>query len=409
MLADSSGASSGLDFNPLLDAEFINDPLPVLRSAWAETPIVRHDNLVTTYSVFGYDDVRSIFLDPDVFGSEMPQEQKDASLGALLDNLIAVDPPRHTRLRKIANTAFIPPVIAGFEAQARELVAELVDEILEKGEVDIVNDFSAQITVGMITSILGLPREDWPQIRQWTTDISNNIMADIWLKERDVEREAVTARVVAELADYFHDYIADRKRAPREGDLMSLFMTADVEGERLTDRELEGTAMLLLLAGNETTTNLITNFFRNMANHPDQADKLRNNRELVKPALEETLRYTPSLRGTARRVKRPVELLGEQLEPGNAVFAWIATANRDPNYFSDVDVFDIERKPNRHIAFAAGPHICLGAPLARLEGRTVADAFATRIADVELVGGAEVAPNAIMDNVLSQRLRLKAS
>ena len=398
-----------IDFNPLLDPDFINDPLPILRSAWAETPIVRHDNLVTTYSVFAYDDVKSVFIQPDVFGSEMPQEQKDASLGALLDNLIAVDPPRHTRLRMIANTAFVRPVIAGFESQARELVNALLDEVFDKGDVEIVNDFSAQVTVGMITSILGLPADDWPQIREWTTDISNNIMADIWLKEKDPEREAVTARVTRELADYFHDYIEERKRRPKEGDLVSLFMNTEVEGERLSDKEVEGTAMLLLLAGNETTTNLITNFLRNMARHPDQAEKLRAHPELFKPALEETLRYAPSLRGTARRVKQSTDLLGERLEPGDAVFAWIATANRDPKFFERVDDFDIERKPNRHISFAAGPHLCLGAPLARLEGRMVAEAFASRIADIELVGEAEVAPNAIMNNVLSQRMRLRAA
>ena len=394
------------DFNPILDADFIADPLPVLREAWAESPIVRHENLVTTWSIFAYDDVRSIFLDPDVFGSEMPQEQKDASLGALLDNLIAVDPPRHTRLRKIANTAFIPPVIAKFEQQARSLVDELTESILDKGEVDIINDFSAQVTVGMITAILGLPQEDWPQIRQWTTDISNNIMVDIWLKERDPEREAVTARVTAELADYFRDYIAERKRQPKEGDLVSLFMTTEVDGERLTDQEIEGTAMLLLLAGNETTTNLIANFFRNMAHFPDQAAKLKENTELVRPAIEETLRYTPSLRGTARRVKQDTVLLGEQLKPGDAVFAWIATANRDEKMFDRPDDFDITRKPNRHIAFAAGPHICLGAPLARLEARLAAEAFAEHIGSVELLGEPDVAPNAIADNILSQQVRV---
>ena len=397
------------EINPILNAEFIQNPLPFLRNAWSASPIVRHDNLVTTYSVFSYDDVKNVLVNFEVYGSEMSQEQKDAALGALLDNLIAVDPPRHSRLRKIANTAFMPPVIARFEEQARQLVNNLMDEVLEKGDVDIVNDFAAQVTVGMITNILGLPAEDWPKIRQWTTDISNNAMADIWIKERDSEREAVTARVIEELAEYFHDYIEDRKRNPKEGDIVSLFMTTEVDGERLSDKEIEGTAMLLLLAGNETTTNLITNFFRNMANNPGQAAKLRSDEQLVRPAIEETLRYTPSLRGTARRVRQPVELHGHQLEPGDAVFTWIETANRDPDKFERVDEFDIERKPNRHIAFAAGPHLCLGAPLARLEARMVAEAFQKRVANVELLDDAEVAPNAVMNNVLSQRVRLTAA
>ena len=402
----SSGDRVLRDFNPILDPDFIADPLPILRDAWAESSIVRHDNLVTTYSIFAYTDVRSIFLNPDVFGSEMPKEQKDASLGALLDNLIAVDPPRHTRLRRIANTAFIPPVIAKFEQRARVLVDELTTNILEKDEFDVINDFAAQVTVGMITAILGLPSQDWPRIRQWTNDISNNVMADIWLKEPDSEREAVTARVTSELSDYFRDYIAERKRKPKEDDLISLFMTTEVEGERLSNEEIEGTAMLLLLAGNETTTNLIANFFRNMARFPDQAAMLRKNPELVRPAIEETLRFSPSLRGTARRVKQETELLGQRLMPGDAVFAWIATANRDSEVFNRPDEFDISRKPNRHIAFAAGPHVCLGAPLARLEARLTAESFANRIAKVELLSDPEIAPNAIADNTLSQLIRV---
>lgn len=395
-----------VDFNPILDPEFIKDPLPILLKAWSETPILRHDNLVTTWSVFSFDDCRALFTDPDVFGSEIPQENKDASLGALLNTLIAVDPPRHTRLRKIANTAFIPPVIRGFEEQTRALVNRLIDEVLEKGDIEIVNDLSAQITVGMITAILGLPASDWPQIRKWTTDIANNTMADVWLKERDPEREAITARVTGELADYFHDYIEDRKNHPREGDLISQFMTAEVEGERLTDEEVEGTAMILLLAGNETTTNLITNMFRNLANNPDQLKKLKGNPELAKTTVEEVLRYSPSLRGTARRVKQPVSFCGEQLGPGDVAFAWLSTANRDPSKFERPHDFDIERKPNRHTAFAAGPHLCLGAPLARLEGRMVAEAIASRVGSIELLGEPDVAPSAVMDNVLSQRVRL---
>ena len=398
-----------LDINPLLNAEFIENPLPGLMEAWSKGPIMRHENLTTTYSFFSYEDARSILLDYETFGSEIPQENKAAAVGPLLDNLIATDPPRHTRLRILANTAFAPPVIRGFQDHARVSVEGLVDEILEKGEVDIIEDFAAQVTVGMITTILGLPREDWRMIRQWTTDISNNIMADVWLKERDPEREAVTRRVAVELSEYFHDYLAERRRQPKEGDLISLFMTTEVDGDRLSDKEVEATAMLLLLAANETTTNLIGNFVRTLARYPDQAAIMRAKPELAKPGLEETLRMTPSLRGTARRVRRTVEMYGHRLEPGDVAFVWIATANRDPAIFAWPDEFDVHRKPNRHIAFAAGPHLCLGAPLARLEGRLAAELLLRRTKGIELLGDARVAPNAIADNVLEQRVRLVAA
>jgi len=246
-------------------------------------------------------------------------------------------------------------------------------------------------------------------IRQWTTDISNNIMADVWLRERDPEREAVTRRVAVELSEYFHDYLAERRRQPKEGDLISLFMTTEVDGDRLSDKEVEATAMLLLLAANETTTNLIGNFVRTLARYPDQAAIMRAEPELAKPGLEETLRMTPSLRGTARRVRRTVEMYGHRLEPGDVAFVWIATANRDPAIFARPDEFDVHRKPNRHIAFAAGPHLCLGAPLARLEGRLAAELLLRRTKGIELLGDARVAPNAIADNVLEQRVRLVAA
>ena len=398
-----------IEINPLLNQEFIKDPLPGLMEAWSKGPIMRHDNLTRTYSFFSYEDVKSILINHETFGSEMPQENKDAALGPLLDNLIATDPPRHTRLRILANKAFAPPVIRGFQDQAQVIVEGLVDEILEKGEVDIINDFAAQVTIGMITTILGLPREDWKMIRQWTTDISNNIMADVWLKERDPAREAETRRVAIELSEYFQDYLAERRKQPKEGDLISLFMTAEVDGDRLSDKEVEATAMLLLLAANETTTNLIGNFVRTLARHPEQAAIMRADPELAKPGLEETLRMTPSLRGTTRRVRRPVEIYGHTLEPGDAAFVWIATANRDPQVFDRPDEFDVHRKPNRHIAFAAGPHLCLGAPLARLEGRLVAELLLRRTKDIELLGDAKVAPNAIADNVLEQRVRLIAA
>jgi cytochrome P450 len=398
-----------VDINPILNPEFIKDPLAHLKAAWAEGPIARHDGLVKTYSVFAYDDVKSILINHEIYGSEMPQEQKDASLGALLNNLIATDPPRHSRLRILANKAFMPPVIAGFKEQATALIEGLVEEVIQKEEVDIVNDLGAQITIGMITTILGLPREDWPMIRQWTTDVANNVMADVWLKERDPEREAQTTRVTSELSAYFHDYLAERRKKPKSGDLISLFMETEIDGDRLSDEEIEGTAMLLLLAANETTTNLIANFVRTLSWYPEQAAIMRADPALAKPALEETLRMTPSLRGTARRVKTSVELHGQTLEPGDAVFAWIATANRDPNVFDRPDEFDVHRKPNRHIAFAAGPHLCLGAPLARLEGRITAETILRRTRDIELLGDAKVAPNAIMDNILEQRVRIHAA
>lgn len=397
-----------VDFDPLHDTEFIRNPLPALREAASASPIICHENLGRTYSVFSYDNVKEIFQNPDIFGSEVPREAKDKALGKLLDTLIAIDPPRHTRLRHLANRGFLPGVIKQFEAQAEEVVRERVDAILEMGEFDLVEDFSARITVGMITAILGLPLEDWPMIRKWTTDIANNSMSDLWLKEDEPRRYALTRRVTQELSDYFDEYLKERRRRPKQGDIVSALMEAEIEGDRLRDDEIEATAMLLLLAGNETTTNLITNFVRCMVWNEEQADRVRAAPELARDAIEETLRLRPSLRGTARRVRSETDFLGVKLLPGDSVFGWICMANRDPELFERPDEFDLARKPNRHMAFAAGPHVCLGAPLARMEGRIAAAELMARTKSIELLGEPDVAPNAVLDNILSQRARVRA-
>ena len=395
-----------IDFNPIHDEAFIRNPLPRLKQAWAERPVVRHDNLCTTYSVFSYADVRRIFSEPEVFGSEIPAEARKQALGKALDNLIATDPPRHTRLRALANRGFLPGVIRRYQPRTEEVVRERMDYLLDQGEVDIVTDFSAQITISMISAILGLPGEDWPRIRKWTTDIINNTMVDLWLRAEDPERLALTRRVTDELAAYFSDYIRERRQRKIENDVISDLMNADIDGDRLSNEELESTAMLLLLAGNETTTNLITNFVRCMTWFPEQAQLLRQRPELAPAAVEETLRFCPSLRGTARRVRRDTEVHGMRLGPGDNIFGWITTANRDPAQFERPDEFDLTRQNNRHISFAAGPHVCLGAPLARLETRLAVEQLMQRTKTIELVGEARIGPNAILDNILSQRVRV---
>lgn len=395
-----------IDFNPVHDEAFTGNPLPTLMRAWAAAPIVRHENLATTFSVFALDDVRALFSNPDVFGSEIPPQAKEMALGRLLDSLIAMDPPRHTRLRALANRGFLPGVIRRYLPRTEAVVRERVDDILQRRDVDIVEDFSARITISTISAILGLPAEDWPVIRRWTTDIINNTMVDLWLREEDPARLAITRRVTNELAEYFAGHIRERMRRPLQNDIISDLVQADVDGDRLTQEEIESTAMLLLLAGNETTTNLITNFVRCMAWFPDQARLVRGQPELVPLAIEETLRFRPSLRGTNRRVRRPASLHGMELQPNDNVFGWIITANRDPAHFPRADTFDATRQPNRHLSFAAGPHVCLGAPLARMEARVAIEQLMARTADIELTGGAVIGPNGILDNVLSQPVRV---
>jgi cytochrome P450 len=211
------------------------------------------------------------------------------------------------------------------------------------------------------------------------------------------------------MAEYFHDYLLQRKKNPQEGDIISVLMTADANGERFTDEEIESTAMLLLLAGNETTTNLITNFVRCMVRYPAQFELLKRQPDLVDAAIEETLRLEPSLRMDARLVTEPVTLHGVDIEPGAQVATWILAANRDPRVFERPNEFDIEREAKRHLSFAIGPHSCLGAPLARMESRIAARAIAKRVKCIELSGDPEMSDNGNLNNVLHQRARLVAA
>ena len=373
------------------------------------SPIVQHKkHLSKPYSIFRYKDVQSTFKNWKTFSSRGLESTnfRELTLGtAVEDNFITLDPPKHTRLRRLAQQAFLPSVLKKFAPRAEALAKERMDYMLANDICDLVDDYSARITVGMITAILGLPMGDWETIRKWTVTLAENVLIQNWLYEFDQERAQVTARVTSEMTDYFEEYIAERKRKPKEGDLISVMMTADVDGDRFTDKQITSTAMLLLLAGNDTTTNLISNFAINMAKFPEVAAKVREDISLVPQALEETLRFSPSLLCMERFVAEPVTMHGVDLEPGDTVVLWMAAANRDPEMFERPNEFDITRRPNRHISFAFGPHMCLGAPLARMEGQIAAEEIMRRTSAIELVGGPELTKNIIVNGPAHQKVR----
>ena len=398
------------DINAMYNEDFKKDPFLYFQEALENQPIVEHTGtLAKPYSVFRYEDVVNVLKTHQKFSNAGGDaDMADLSLGRAGENITTIDPPRHTRLRRMAQQGFLPTVLNSFAPNAVKLAKDRVDYALEQGEIDIVDDFGAQITVGMITAILGLPADDWSMIRKWTVDIAENVTADLWVSEFEADRAAITERVTGEMADYFRDYIAARKKNPQEGDLVSLMISTEVEGDRFTDEEIESMAMLLLLAGNDTTTNLIGNYLTYMANYPDQADMVRKDPSLVSQSIEEVLRMAPSTTFQVRYVKEPVEMHGMTLEPGRPILPWMAAANRDPGVFENPNDFNIHRKPNRHIAFGFGPHMCLGAPLARLEGRIAIEEVMKRTKAIELIGPAEYSPNAFVFGPTMQRARFVA-
>ena len=398
-----------VDMNPLYNQDFRHDPYPYFREGLQNKHIVRHEDFMTKpVSVFHHKDVETVFKDWETFSSEIGTvgNTSDMTLGKAIENIITMDPPRHTVLKKMARDGFLPRTLKTFEPQLEKIIKERMDFALETKEFDLVEDFAVKITLGMITIILGLPEEDWDMIRQWTIDIGENVLSVNWVTEPEQKRMDVTKRVIGEMTDYFEAYLADRRKNPKEGDIVSFLMSTEVDGVGYSDDEVESMVMLLLLAGNDSTATLIANYMRCMAMFPDQANLVRNDLSLVRNSVEETLRFCPSFLCMERMVKTPITMHGMDLQKGDIVLAWMAAANRDPEIFDRPDEFDISRMPNRHVSFAHGPHMCLGAPLARMESMLAATELLKNTKSLELISEPVLPGNTMLNGPLSQKIRV---
>lgn len=396
------------DINPFHNEDFRRDPFPFFHEALANQPVVRHDQwLAKAVSLFRYDDVKACLKDWSTYSSFMarPEEHKDITPSKVEENFITMDPPRHTAMRRIAQQGFLPTVLAQFKPVAEQLAKERVDYALSQDSIDLINDFAVPITIGVITKVLGLPIEDLPIIRRWALDFSDSYMAPSFLDTVGQERIEVVKRTTQEMVDYFHDYIAERRKKPKEGDIVSAMMTAKIDGVGFTPEEVESTAMLLLLAGNDSTTNLIANYIRNMARFPEQADLIRDDLSLIPKSIEESVRLTPSFLALERRATKDVSLHGVDIKEGDMVNVWIAAANRDPSAFENPDVFDVHRRPNAHLGFGHGIHMCIGAPLARIEATAVFTEAMSRTKGFEILEEAKLGGTNLMFGGISQKVR----
>lgn len=399
------------DFNPMTSDAFRHDPYPILARVRQTHPVAHlAPGLIESWSILRHDDVRSVLLDPEAFSSDRSlQGQGDvaeANLDFLFNNMISASGDKHRRLRMLGNRVFMPKFIERFRPQVQAVLDERMEMALQGGSFDLVEEFSAQITVAMICAILGIPRDEMEQIRKWTAVLGENSGAATWLADLDHGLVDVGRQTGREMTDYFQRYLADRRKSPREGDLISAFMAIEVERERLSDREILSMAMLLLLAGNETTTNLITNFVRLLDAFPDQAARLRTEPELVQAAVEETLRMRNSIRNIDRFALRDIEMRGVTIPKGGLVVVWLSAANRDPEVFENPDAFIPDRGGlNRHVAFGQGMHMCLGAPLARMETQMAARAIIEHTANITLEAPPKLGRNANFDNVIQQQAR----
>jgi len=292
--------------------------------------------------------------------------------------MMFLDPPDHTRLRSLVSQAFTPRMVESLRPRIQSLVDELLDAVVETGEMDVLEDFAYPLPTVVICELLGVPAEDRHQFKAWSADASR--LLDGYLDKAAMDKGMVAGMY---LFQYFTDLIAARRKEPRN-DLLSAMLAAEDDGERLTHAELLSTATLLFIAGFETTMNLVGNGTLALLRNPDELRRLGDDRSLIRTGVEELLRYDGPVHVTARIATEDVQIGGETVREGEQAVAILGAANRDPDQFPDPDRLDVARTPNRHLGFGGGPHFCLGAALARMEGQIAFDTMLRRLPDMEL-------------------------
>ncbi|MCR6847255.1 cytochrome P450 [Bacillus sp. IBL03825] len=299
----------------------------------------------------------------------------------LTTHMLNSDPPNHNRLRSLVQKAFTPKMITQLEGRIQDIADDLLNEVERKSSLNLVDDYSFPLPIIVISEMLGIPKEDQAKFRIW----SHAVIASPETPEEIRETE----KQLSEFITYLQ-YLVDNKRKEPKEDLVSALIIAENEGHKLSARELYSMIMLLIVAGHETTVNLITNTVLALLENPDQLQLLKENPKLIDAAIEEVLRYySPVEVTTSRWADEPFQIHDRTIERGDMVVIALASANRDETVFENPEVFDITRENNRHIAFGHGSHFCLGAPLARLEARIAITTLFNRMPELQIKGKRE--------------------
>jgi cytochrome P450/nitrite reductase/ring-hydroxylating ferredoxin subunit len=385
-----SDAAHGIDFDPMTP-EQRECPFPLYAHARDEMPIfysVRFDLWVVTR----YDDIAAILKDPARFSSAQSlavDTGVDPQVQAVLDTgypatptMVTADPPVHTRFRQLVGKAFTSRQVELMEPRMREIAHQLVDGFYRDGRIDIVRNYAYPFPMEVIAEILGVPSAEMDSFKKWSDDMSARF------GPLPLERQVECARSEVEFQHYFAAALEDRRRQPRE-DLLTELLNARVKGEApLTMPEMLSVLKQLLIGGNETSTNLIGSMMLLLANHPDQLDAVLRDRRLEQNAVEEALRLDAPVQGLFRSATQDVEIGGVKIPRGAHLELLYASGNRDEARFADADRFDVARHDSsNHMAFGFGIHFCIGAPLARYEGRVALDVLLDRLPNLRLVPG----------------------
>ena len=363
----------------LFDPGFMEDPWPRYAALRESSPVdldprgfwvlTRHaDCLELLRSKASSSDGTNIAPDaqPDGLGRQRGRGQVTDEMAQAMDDnrpFLFRDPPEHTKMRGLVSKAFTPRMVEGLRPRIEVLVDELLDAAFERGDIDIVRDFAYPLPIQVICEMLGIPEDDRDRFSGWSAVLARGLDPEFLQPEGALEERM---SVVGAFSEYFFGLMEERRRAPGD-DLLSQLALAEEAGEVLTEGQMLSTAILLLVAGHETTVNLISGGVLALINHPDQLARWRDDPSLTPRAVEELLRFVSPVQLTGRALLDDIELSGTTVPKGHYVLSVIASANRDPAAFGDPEGLDLSRAENRHLGFGFGLHHCLGAPLARLE------------------------------------------
>jgi cytochrome P450 len=361
-------------FNPY-DPAFLENPFPFYEMGRQAMPVAFIEPL-GLWLAFRYNDCVEILKSHNSFSSHWPQPEGEEEGGS---SMLGSDPPDHTRLRGLVSQAFTPRMVELLEPRIRDITRELLDAIAGQREADIVDALTYPLPVIVIAEIMGIPPADRARFKLWSDEVVKKLGPPTVDGGGEIDQA-----ILEEMTAYFTAIIEQRRAEPRSDLISGLVAAADADGSKLSTPELLEMLLLLLVAGNETTTNLIGNAIQEFMEHPDQLALVLDDPSLLPAAIEETLRHNSPVQSTVRRVSRPVELDGKQLAQDAQVLVLLGSANRDESVYPDADVFDIRRvQTPRHLAFGLGVHFCLGAPLARLEAKVALEEFLARFRNFE--------------------------
>ena len=384
----SANKIPALSLYHLLDPEVLANPYPLFKRLRTEDP-VHWDPFLHAWVVTRYTDVVTVLLKYSADRTPTPEKLSEMGLSQLnpiarvmVQQMLFLDPPTHTRLRSLAAQAFTPARVEVLRSHIRDITNNLLDAVQDKGRMDVIADLGEPLPCIVTAEMLGVPVEDHLQLKVWSQDFAE-MLGNF---QHNPDRAVRILHSVEGMTAYFRSAMREQRLHPRGG-LVSSMMNAEINGDRLTEEEVIANCIVTMVGGQETTTNLIGNGVLSLLRNPDQLEKLRADLSLIPSAVEELLRYEPPSQHTARLAPEDTVLGDKQIRKRQAVIAVMAAANRDPERFPAPDRLDITRQDNRHLAFGWAAHFCFGAPLARIEGQIALEAMLRRLPNLALDGG----------------------